>query len=381
MIKPAIYISLPSYFFIFLLSLTGCAASVKIDPLFEKSKLVTLAVLPIIDKTELPTEQMIKVGQIFTQELKNAGFLVLDKELVNKACPETPCTDTSMLFSNFHVDGTIQLSLDSSSRNNFLAGYYNAISGALEIKDSAGKQLISASATEREKGGLLFNSSQVLQGLISQFANSKDSSEESLIDKFLKSLIANIPRTGRMLALNADSTAISIKKVIVKAPEKDVRGICVEATANSVVSFLVEKTKSPLPEVSPGLYCRSFLLNPPFKYNLVQVEARSPFGNSVRSDVQLEDSDPCISASEITYDSLSPKPKLTFQCMALPRNKKREFIVYREIEDGLRYQKTATVSSLNWVDPVAVGSAYVVIERSPSGDLSLPLYISTKKKS
>ena len=368
-------------FLMIFFGLVNCSAKAKIDPRFENKKLVTLAVLPIIDKTELSSEQMLNVSQIFEQELKNSGFLLLDRALLAQVCPNSACTNTAPLFNKYGADGTIQLTLDSSSRNNFLAGYYNDLSGGIEIKDQQDQPLMSASVTEREKGGLLFNSGQILQGLISQFGNSKNSSSEKLVDKFLRSLVAQIPRTGRALTLNADSTSISIKNVVVRAPGRDVREICVNATPQSVVSLLVERIKTTLPEVSTGSYCRSFLLNPPFKYKQVQVEARSPYGNSVRADVQLEESDPCISAKEITFDSLGANPKLTFQCMALPRNRQRQFIVYRELESGLRYQKAATVNSMSWMDKSAVGSGYVVIEKSPSGDLSLPLYISTKKES
>jgi hypothetical protein len=370
---------LNAFFIIILSIISGCAAKAKIDPEFSNKRLITLAVLPTIDKTELPSDKMAQLTQAFEQELKNAGFLLLDQNIAKKICPAVPCADYSQLFSRHMVDGAVQLVLESSTRANFLAGYYNSLSGNLEIKDQTEKVLLSASATERERGGLLFNSGQILQGIASQVSNASKEKHEALTDKFLQNLVAQIPKSKASTLANNDSTTVEIRSVDIDTPSSDVRKICVSATPQSQVSTLIGKIRSVLPETSLGVYCRAFFLNSPFKNNQLVVEARSPFGNSVRKEVMIDQLGPCLNMPVLRLNAAG-KPEIYFNCDQSAPDKSREFLVYRSSEDGLRFNQAAKVSSNSWTDKMpSENSEYVVIERSVSGDKSLPIFVSSKR--
>lgn len=362
---------LPAVFFL----MTACAPKAQVKPEFEKTRIASLAVLPVIDKTELPQAQIAPATAAFTQALRNAGFLILDDTLTQRVCPASPCEREKELFNDYLVDATVQLSIDSSTRANILAGYYNDISGSLSLRDKNGEELLLAQSTQREKGGLLFNSGQVLQGLISQF---RDAKSNTLIEKLFRDLVAQIPNSNRTIAPNTDATTVAIKTVEVKAPSADLRHICVTATPKSLSSLVLGSLKSNLQEVSPGKYCREFFLNPSFRTAGAEVEVRSPYGNSVRQALNLQDIPDCdLKNSLALIRPEAGKPQITFTCPSTSGAGQVKLMVYRSESETPQFSKVGEFSGLKWSDSsAAAGAQYAVIARTSRGDRSLPVFLT-----
>ncbi len=360
--------------FLFSLSalLSACGPKAEIKPGFQDLRVGTLAILPVIDKSELPQDQVAAASLGISQEFRNAGFLVLDDTITQRICPIMPCADQKKLFDEYLVDAVVQLTIDSKTQANVLAGYYNDISGSLALVDKNGQEIARVTGTEREKGGLLFNTGQILQGLIQQ---SRNEGAAKLLNAFFRKLVAQIPSPASAEARNSDAIAVAIKSIDTRVTGADEREICVSATPRSLAFLVFGKVKSSLQEVSPGRYCRQFFLNASFGSNDAEVEVRSPYGNSIRTSLALADSGACDVGGQVALSaSAAGAQTITFSCPAAGAR----YIIYKAQDDLPTYSKVGEVSSMSWTDSSVKSGAdvqYVIIARTARGDRSLPVFL------
>lgn len=356
--------------------LSACGPTAQIKPGFSDLHIATLAILPVIDKSELPQDQVATAFVGIGQELRNAGFLVLDDAVIQRVCPTMPCAEEKKLFSEYLVDATVQLTIESKTQANVLAGYYNDISGSLALVDKNGQELARISGTEREKGGLLFNTGQIFQGLISQ---SRNEGATKLLNAFFRKLVAQVPAPSALDTRGAEATMVDIKSVDTRITGADEREICLSATPRSLAYLVFGRVKSNLQEVSPGRYCRQFFLNASFGETDAEVEVRSPFGNSVRTSIALADTPDCNLDQRVALNAASGKQTITFSCPASGKQPVR-YLIYKSENDIPKFSKVDEVSSMTWTDSsgsVGQDAQYVIIAKSARGDRSLPVFLDT----
>ncbi len=262
-----------------MLSLCSCSSTKLVSsPAANSSKQLSVAVLPIDVPAGMAREKADYLRNLLISELKNAGYLVLEDAATLKYCSTAACPEKAKLAKNFMVDSFASLQLKPFVRANFLAGYVNSISGELIVEDTSGAQLYKVSETLAEKGGLLFNSGQLFQGLKTQLDSAKTDAFDKLSDKFAQNLVAKLP-VPKASNPDADLLAVSIGKVQVARLQSSVTKICADATPHSLVSVLVGTYRPNLREVSPGKYCGILNLgNALFLTSAPRVEARSAFG-------------------------------------------------------------------------------------------------------
>lgn len=292
---------------LFALLLPGCGPSIRSSLAPGAPLPASLAVLPSEYSGEIPRERLNLVRSAVIHELRNNHFVVVEDRVLSSVCSTPDCPEKSQLTKDYLVDGFVKLSITSFSRNNFIAGYYNQLNGSIIVSDSAGQELTSVDHTENESGGVLLQSGQVLEGILSQVKHSGDSAFDELADRFAKKVVEKLPSPnvssrasqpeGLELALTSTSTVWS-------SPSSYT--VCVDGTPHSFAYLVLSLTRSSLRELRPGHYCGSFsaLVAEPFE-GIQAVELRSAFGNSLRRDVTIPAQSPCSLENRTALDGPS----------------------------------------------------------------------------
>lgn len=373
------------------LSFAACSSTkANISPNFKAESVRSLAILPVEYPAQVQREKVDSLRNAVESELKNNGYEVLADRLVRQICTTPVCPERDMLASKYLVDGLVKVEIRSVQRANFLAGFVNTISGKITIKDLNFNDLVTVDQTENERGGLVFNSGQVVQGLISTAENTEEASFNRLSSRFAQSLISKIPKTSSP-QVNKDAIAVSIGEVGVKQIKPQIFQVCAKATPNALVSVLVNRSRSNLREISQANYCGTFLLDSSLASNAVlRLEARSPFGDAVRKEVSLgNEVKVCNLEGRVIITENKGKKKLELTCIQLDKKgvpvvgtcntsescPATKFIVFRAPSSVGPYQKVTEIQSTSWIDekPLAGnGTRYELISVNKAGVWSLP---------
>jgi hypothetical protein len=377
-----------------LLFLVSCAPKVKVAQNFETSQSKTVAVLPAEYPAGVSPDRVNYIRSALISEIRNHGYIVLDDKIVDQVCSGPACPERSKLTSKFMVDAFFKINVDNVSRNNFTAGYYNAVSGNLQMLDRQGAEILKVEQTESEHGGLLFNSGQLFQGLISQAKNSGDGAFDQLADKFVSTLVSKIP-AARGGEINADATAVSINSVEANMIQPAQYRICTQATPVSLAYFLYNNQRTNLREISPGRYCGVYRLDEALSGAKFAVEVRSPFGVADRKDLILDPGSLCDISGNVVLNSADSQNDLQITCTKLGNNgsvlgqcaKVREcsslsrFYVYKAPSEIGPYQKVADIQQTQWQDRKPASNVnYQVVTISSHGTASVPV-AAVKKNS
>jgi len=356
-----------------LLLLSGCAGKAIISPQLSTDKIKQIAVLPVSYSSGITRERIDYLRQQLVNELKGSGFLVLDDATVQRICSSPACPERKKLASDYLVDSFAELNISSANRANFVAGYYNNIDGELKITDKNSKELFSLKHTESEKGGLLFNSGQIFQGLKSTAKNLGKDSANNLADRFAKNIVAEIPSPAKV-KVSEDSVAVSINSVDVMAIRPPVYKVCSRATPHSMAFLVLNKQKTNLREVSPGNYCGIYSLAEAFDMSLTpKVEVRSPFGNSTRRDLDMNRVPPICRLSgkvNLLLDGGSSRLSISETPKACEGNR---FLVYKGSAMPGPFEKVAEFKGASWKDSKSNPNAiYQVVAINRDGVRSQP---------
>lgn len=264
-----------------LLTLTACSGLAKLTPEFEKAPPKTLALLPLNTKNDINRERAEALYKLVGQELRNRGYLLLDNQLVTKVCRSSPC-EVAPFFLNYQTDAVVEVQIQSISQNNFVAGYYNTISGSLDLSNKMRVSLAMVTHTESESGGVLLQSGQVIQGIIDQIEHTGDDGFVLLAQRFARSVANKLPMTT-----GESQNAPLINSISSKQQNKELVKICASSTQGMLASLIAGKVRSTLRETTPGNYCGIFrkdsLLS---QARNLDVEVRTPFGASSRKNVE-----------------------------------------------------------------------------------------------
>jgi hypothetical protein len=312
---------------LFVVVLTGCGPTLTSTLPTGGTLPKSVAVLPADYAVDIPRERVDAIHAAAVNALRNQDFLVVEAPVVREICSSPQCPELDTIAQRYLVDGFISLQIASLSQNNFLAGYYDALSGELRFNDRSGRELARVHHTERSRGGLIFESGQILQGILAQVKRTTDSGFDTLAAKFATRLVGALPpptrgnrpaqREGTEVAIAGSSAAWSAAQTY---------RVCVRGTPLSFASLLLDSRRTALREVTPGEYCGNFsaLITP--ARESASVELRTAFGNTVRRDITLPLDPPCTPQERLslTPATATTAPEITVRCAKVGSDRSQE---------------------------------------------------------
>lgn len=385
-----------------LLLATACGVKVKTAPGFDAAVTNKLAVLPVAvdNSSSIAPDKLTFIQRALASELRNAGFQVLDSDVVSTTCISPSCSERDQLVRQYGVTSFAELTVHSAARNNFLAGYVNLIHGTLRLRDLNGRELISIDRTESERGGLLFNSGQLLQGVISQVANSGDISFTRLASKFAKTVVAQLPRASSTDSVLASAAMLNVDQVQLDPFGPHLYKVCATGSRGAFASLVFNRRRSSLRETTPGQYCGIYRIeNNSMDSSALVVELESPYGQAARRELSSSpiSSFGCFSADSVQLIRKGGKPQLSLTCVRLSSHSvatgdscgkectASKVLIYRASEARGPYRKvTELQSSTRWTDHSANADQdylYQVVVVDKQGGFSAPLPLESKHSS
>ncbi len=379
-------------FLLFLFTFSSCSPKVTLAPEVKNEIPLTLALLPTHYPSGIQKERVDYLHQALAAELRANNYVVLEQAITSKMCSSEKCIERKQISERFGVSGFVSLDIQSVSRNNFLAGYYNAISGTLKISDLNNIEKARVEYTEQEKGGLVFNSGQVFQGIISQVRNASSEREDFLADRFIKSLVSALPKlTPQTIA--KQETALEISAVEVKELKPRVNQVCLQGPSQQIALLRYNGLRSTLREESQGRYCGIFRFDLASARGPLSVEIRSPFGVTATKELSLKSVKPCELDGRVKLVRADGKNRLTIECLALTHQMSErsdaqcekgvlncdinKFLVYRSDSAAGPFQKVAEITKPSWVDMIQSAAAYyAIIAIDHTGAQSVPISAS-----
>ena len=371
-----------------LLLASSCGPTVKLAPDLPAELPRTVALLPVASGGDVRRERVDYLERALRRELDSVGFVVLDAAPTVDLCADSRCSRRSELASKYGVQGLLTFDIESAYRANIIAGYVNTIHGTLRLFSASSKELASVDHTERERGGLLFNSGQVLEGLRSTSDNFGDESFNRLADRFVKTLVDSLPKpkgTGALSQLGelnlsgATSTGLGGGRF----------EVCAVGSAGGRAFVNVDRTRIPLREVQPGKYCSALLLGGLVRPgSRVVVELRSPFGVAKTTDLESKQFLLCDLNGLL---QLTAGPTVRFGCSEsgsspkgtecaewLQQCRGTELVVYRGAAEGGPFERLGVMSAPTWTDsaPRSEAPVYAVVAVSSNGARSSLLTIN-----
>lgn len=262
----------------------ACGPSVKIASKAREAKLSVLALLPVQAPETVIPERLSYVSNLLSAELKNTGFIMVDNAVVRKVCKKKGCPERKAIPS---IDGIVELKIASTSEHSFGLGFSNSLEGSLKIISRNGEKLVEVKHTERRRGGVIFDSGQVIQGIQDQLENSGDMGFKILADKFTASVVQSLPKS---LVSEVSSNALNpprIDKALVTRLAEDDYKICIEGTPSNLAYLKFRRERSNLREGQGGKYCGAFTLEKEANSMPLFVELRSQFGVAVSKMIDL----------------------------------------------------------------------------------------------
>ncbi|RIL11122.1 MAG: hypothetical protein DCC75_02960 [Proteobacteria bacterium] len=353
-------------------TVSACAPKVVVNKEAALQRAPSLvALLPADYPSGIRKERIDLINDLARSELQSGGYTVLDRNIVNTTCLDSGCSQRAELVKRYGVEGFFKVEVESISRNNFLAGYLNSIDGSLNLSGSDGREIFEVSHIETERGGLLFNSGQLFQGVISQVKNSgEDASFGNLASRFVRTIVNKIPLEKPSPQQTA-SAELKIGEIKQEKIGPLLVQLCAAGTAGQSASLVINRVKSNLREVAPGNYCGAYNV-----YDLGQdpqavVEMRSALGATARAQAALNLPNECTldSGVELVRENKRNKLLLAGSSQA-PASR---FVIYRSEDKSGPFQKVAEVKSASWTDRAAAGGEfYQVVCIDSSGKRSLP---------
>lgn len=345
----------------------------------------TVAVLPSTYAGDIPRDRVDLVRNAIVRELRNKNFIVVEDRVITSACSSPACPEREQLAKSYLIDGFVTVEISSFSRNNLLLGYYNQLEGSLSVASPSGAQLARATYTESESGGILLQSGQVIQGIISQVEHSGSKVFDNLADRFARNIVERLPPPrAATSSLATEGVALALKSVSAKWTPPSAFSVCASGTPHSFAYLVLGATQTSLRETAPGTYCGTFSpLVAPREGTSEFVELRTAFGNSLRKDIQLPTTPPCDLSKRAVVEGTS---EVTVKCVeigdhasegcssSIPTCKAEKIVLYEAPHEGGAYTKVAE-ARVPRLRNQPHGGVAALIAISPGGITSQPIQI------
>lgn len=360
----------------------GCGPTVKKGPNFPTQQIRRVALLPVQSDGAVQRERLDYLYAVLRTELEGSGFVLVDEELVKGVCADPQCTNRDRLFSQYKVDALLSLTVDSLRQANLLVGNYQSLGGTLSFLGPQNELLASVSHSESERGGLIFNTGQVIQGLKTTIGSFSDDRFAGLGQQFVKKLVLALPNEARSSAPAANSTdePLQIESVQITAAGDAARyRICALATPGAAASVALGTTLYDLPEVTPGNYCSVFLLGWLLQDGAEKgrVVIRSPYGAVREAPLMARTDGICDPQKAVRYEGRSfTRLCSAAQCTGdLGACRSARLVLFGAPSSAGPFTRRGEISSKGfWRDTAKSpdSSVYALIALSSDGAASMP---------
>lgn len=365
----------------------GCGPKVTVAPEFESAKPKLVAFLGTIAPEDIRKERVAYLANAVRSAVQGRDYLLLDESVVRKICPTAECPDRKQLADRYGVQAFLTLRVESVSRNNFGVGYWNSVKGVLSLTQPTGAELLAIDHSEREQGGVVFQSGQVLQGIIEQVNNSGDDSFNKLADKFARTLALKLPKAPASAAPTA-TTAVrnetDLEMVDIRQLRSEVYEVCARSNSGSAVSILMNRQRTNLRPAGPSRFCGIYRLHAKSGTpGSITVEARSAFGAVQRREIALDLPTLCNLDGRVALKRQGDKRMLLLSCVAIGKQSVpcsagqvtcpvEKLLVYKAPAESGPYEKVVELRTPNWTDARGKDAFYRVVAIN-SGASSLPI--------
>lgn len=369
-----------------LLLLTSCGPKLVVSSPTMQNDIYSLALLPRQYPPNVTRERADYIYSAIAAELSAHGYRTIDETITNRLCANGSCLGEKSPASQLGVQAFVDLKIESASRSNFIAGYYNAISGILSLKTPTGNEVLRVEHTESERGGLLFNSGQLLRGLSTTADNSSPEAFNALADKFSKTIVSKLPAAKTTRRIESAST-LSINKVALMRAANFSDELCIDAPSSLMAYAILGRSRSTLREVFPGHYCGRFRLDDIPGLTSLAVEIRSAYGESDRQDVNTSTtkSATCDLRDKVRaqLDS-SGRLSIALQCLdasgsyttctVVPQEcRGHEFRVYRSPKQLGPFERFAAFTGPSWSARARASDSFQIVAVDKAGGFSVPV--------
>lgn len=365
----------------------GCGPKVTVSPAFESQKPKLVAFLGSNAPEDIRKERVAYLTNAVRSAVQGRDYLLLDDSVVKKICPTAECPDRKQLAERYGVQAFLTLNVESVSRNNFGVGYWNSVHGILSLSQPTGEALLAIDHSEREQGGVVFQSGQVLQGIIEQVNNSGDDSFNKLADKFARTLALKLPKAPASAAptpLTVAGNETDLEMVDIRQLRSEVYEVCARSNSGSAVSILMNRQRTNLRPVAPSRFCGIYRLQRKTGTpGSITVEARSAFGAVQRREIALDLPTLCNLDGRVALKRQGDKRMLLLSCVAIGKQSVpcsagqvscpvEKLLVYKAPAESGPYEKVVELRTPNWTDARGKDAFYRVVAIN-SGSSSLPI--------
>lgn len=296
--------------------ISSCGPLVTIDRLFEERAPRRVAFLPVEIKQVIEPRKVQEVKDAIQVELEARGFYVLADDAAEAICSSPACPERDRLFEQFDIDATVSLILSEISESSFGIGYTNTIDGELAFHDRAGNLLLYINHDESERGGIIFDSGQIVRGLREQFSSDGETFFKALARDFAREVVAGIPASMTPGAAGIEDDVV-IESTTIDAFASGFSKVCIKGTPARQGRIHFGRTTSSLREVSPGSYCT--IVNLPSEQVSITASLRSAWGGAATMPVKVPVLARCDITSRLKLKNSQPgKPvSIDLQCARL----------------------------------------------------------------
>ena len=278
---------------------------------------------PVQYESELTREHQTAIERVALAAIRNRGFLVS-----SKANGELP---------------SVRLTVTTLRRDSVLAGHVNIISGRIEFYNKSGSRIAAGEHTESERGGLLFNSGQILAGITSELDNLGGNSFDDWIERFAMSLTGTLPKPDALGAGTPPARQPVIEDVHITKRGKN-HEVCFKSLNAAEALLRIKNTSFPMRHIqAQNSFCVAipeWLLSG-VDYSAAVLHATSPFGVRSTQEIVLADTESLCSDLLV---SATPKGRsITFniqcgeqiqQCAMNAPCEQYTFRLYEEQDSG-----------------------------------------------
>ncbi len=269
-----------------ILILSSCGPTITKSPKLKENTSPFIALIPSKTIDGISRERLEYISELTRLNLESRGYFLITPDTINRNCVDLECSNIDEVSSKFNIGKIAHINLESSTNIDILAGYYSSLTGQLIIEDPKGISLYSALHTERDSGGLILESGQVIQAIINQIRNGDESSVDRTSYRFVRALLKEMPKVDK--SLPSETTPLNLENVEVSKYSKNTKKVCAKGTPNQT-AWLTTSSKlyTELKEIKKGLYCGVFRLEGPWALsNKLTVELKSAYGQLVRLEVK-----------------------------------------------------------------------------------------------
>jgi len=334
-----------------------------------------IAILPVKAESDIRRERVKYLENSLTRELEGSGYVILNPEIVSETCSSSECPEKKLIESRYGVKTFAALEVETASRSNFIAGYYNNVSGNLKLLDSSSSQLMRIEHSQSERGGLIFNSGQIFQGIRGTIDNYGDDKFSALADQFVREVVRKLPK----LNPKSDNESFYINSLSLNPRSGSFYDVCLSGTPRVGAKLLLGQRAINLREVNPGNYCSvvplGWLIMPRSE---VKAELRSAFGNSLTKNLDTINLGLCDPAKYLSFKDGEFQLCKDKQCESENANcGSAKFLIFAADSSAGPYKKISELPSAKALKKIS-GRNIAVVALSKDGSISLPIIYGAK---